>query len=275
MPKSAKREVNVAERLSEILKSLDNFLNYLQKENPEIFEDYIKALTNKFRSLLEKSDLTIQKQALQSLLEEIRSKTEVHSLYLLFAIQLMDISQNLSALNNNCNIDIYWTNHDKSSTYPAYYRALVLCEILGREKALEFLKRYIDTIVPTQVEPDLNVKDLDPFWKKWKQDPKAKNARPSHFIEFRLHRGKWGGKVFKCLIHDVMKPLNDPELSFITACYGDTAQIEAINPNFAFTRTKTLMQGDSFCDACLHDQRHVEKIEHPNEEFFNSLSMNT
>lgn len=275
LPENAKRDVNLDKRLSKILKSLDTFLIYLQKHKPKIYDKYLMTLQSKLRSLLVKSEISLQKLSIPIVQKSLRAHIELHTLYLTYAVQLMDLQQDLPSTNNSdSNIDILWINYDKSGVYPSYYRALVLCEILGREKAINFLKRYIDWLIPMQIKPDLKAKDLDPFWEKWEQNPKAKNARPSHFIEFRLHKGKWGGKVFRCLIHDVMKPLNDPELAFILACYGDKAQIEAMNPNFVFTRTKTLMQGDSFCDGCIHDKRHAERIEHPNEDFYKNLDLN-
>jgi len=66
-------------------------------------------------------------------------------------------------------------------------------------------------------------------------------------------------------------PLNDPELSHALTCCGDFSQIRAINKPFVLTRTMTLMRGDSSCDGCTHDRRHVEAIEHPNRKFFASL----
>lgn len=69
----------------------------------------------------------------------------------------------------------------------------------------------------------------------------------------------------------MLKEVNDPELTDVLACYRDTASFESMNPNFVFTMTKTLMKGDSYCDKCFHDKRHVKKIEHPPEEFWVNL----
>lgn len=68
-----------------------------------------------------------------------------------------------------------------------------------------------------------------------------------------------------------MKPFNDPELSYIVACYGDTTGVQAENPNFVLTRTTTLIKGGPYCDNCIHDKRHVSELVHPSNEFFKTL----
>jgi len=73
----------------------------------------------------------------------------------------------------------------------------------------------------------------------------------------------------------MMIPFNDPELAYLACCYSDKSGFEAENPNFAYTRTKTLIQGDPYCDGCWHDKRHVEKIEHPEEEFYINIDKKT
>jgi predicted ArsR family transcriptional regulator len=54
--------------------------------------------------------------------------------------------------------------------------------------------------------------------------------------------------VTKCPIADIAKALKLEKWGFIFHCMGDAAICEGYNPEIRFTRTKTLMEGDAYCD---------------------------
>jgi predicted ArsR family transcriptional regulator len=56
--------------------------------------------------------------------------------------------------------------------------------------------------------------------------------------------------VTKCPIAEIAKALNLEKWGFIFHCMGDAAICEDYNPKIRFTRTKTLMEGDEYCDHC-------------------------
>jgi hypothetical protein len=51
----------------------------------------------------------------------------------------------------------------------------------------------------------------------------------------------------RCLWAEIFRSLGEPELGFIF-CAGDEPAVKAYNPDLAFQRTKTLMEGDDLCD---------------------------
>ncbi len=273
LPEKATVNIDLIKRLLELSEALDNFLNYLKKQKLEIYDDYLVNLERKIDSFQVKPDKHNQELLMPILNKKIPSFTNLHKKYLTYAIHLLNLKSEILTKDNISDYEVFWSNQDKSGLYLAYNRALTLCDMLGRAEAINFLKQYVEHQNYNQPKPNLEAEDLDIFWETWKQDPTAKDARPSQFLEFRMHKGKWGGKTLNCHLHEVSKSLNDPELSHLLACYGDKSYVEAQNPNIVFTRTKTLIQGDPYCDACLHDKRHVESIDHPNEAFFQNLSL--
>ncbi|MGD9210015.1 MAG: L-2-amino-thiazoline-4-carboxylic acid hydrolase [Desulfobacteraceae bacterium] len=56
--------------------------------------------------------------------------------------------------------------------------------------------------------------------------------------------------VTKCPIADAAKAMNLEKWGFIFYCMGDEAICEGYNPDIRFTRTKTLMEGDAYCNHC-------------------------
>ena len=256
----AKIPVNLEERLRIYIGALAMFLEYLEKNKPETLDAYRAALKKKLDALVvNEEDLP----SIPGLDEEIQLYNELQTLYLGYSAQLLEIPAGISSKT----VELLWSNYLRSSLYPFYYRALTLCEVMGRDEAIEFLKAYIDATVYERVKPDLELEDLDHFWNA---DP-DEHPYPGNSIAFRISKGKQGGKVIRCMGHELLKPFNDPELTHIVACYGDTAQIQAQNPNFVFTRSTTLAQGGPYCDNCLHDKRHVSSVKHPGPEFYENL----
>jgi hypothetical protein len=55
-------------------------------------------------------------------------------------------------------------------------------------------------------------------------------------------------KVTECLWAKTYREANAADLGFLLTCYGDYALARGFNPKMRMTRTKTLMQGDAFCN---------------------------
>jgi len=156
----------------------------------------------------------------------------------------------------------------RARLFPMYYQMLALCDLIDRAEAIPFIEAYIEKWMAEQTKTDDSIEDPSRFW-----DALERPIHETGEIAARLHRGKIAFRIERCLWADVMQPLDDSELSHAFTCYSDSPQIGAINPNFVLTRTMTLMQGDPYCDICIHDRRHVESIEHPSHEFFDSLGI--
>jgi hypothetical protein len=54
--------------------------------------------------------------------------------------------------------------------------------------------------------------------------------------------------VTECLYAEVFKELEAEELGFLMVCNPDHAYAQTCHPQIKLRRSKTLMQGDSYCD---------------------------
>ena len=254
--------VNIPDFLSQIIGSLNLFLGKLKEAKPEIQTKFTDRLEKRLYFLISEPYMDFYLN-IPGLEEKIRELTNLEKLYFIYGFQFLGIPSEYSSEI----FETTWYASDKAFLFPSYHRALVLCEILGRKEAIEYLKEYIDSVHYERAEPDLDLKDLEYIWEYEDKE----DEHPSYGIGFRMNKGKIGFRVDKCVNYDVLKEVKDPELTHIICCYGDTAMFESKNPNFAYTMPKTLMKGDPYCDKCFHDKRHVEKVEHPPEEFWESL----
>ncbi len=258
---TAKIMVDVKNLISQHIAVLEEFLSHLQENKKKNYNEYLEAFVIKFSSLSSKVDEnTIQRL---NLANEMKIYSEYQKLYANYVISLLKIPENYSEEN----MELDWYNYEMASLYPFYYRALTLCDVIGKELAIEYLKDFINYLHYKRIKPNLELKNLDHLW----EEGESENPYPGDFIAVRFNKGKFAARVDKCIGHEVMNLLDDPELAYIVSCYGDFAKMEAQNPNFVFTMEKTLIAGDPYCTKCTHDKRHINKIEHPSNEFWENL----
>jgi len=55
-------------------------------------------------------------------------------------------------------------------------------------------------------------------------------------------------KVTECLWAKTFRDANAADLGYVLSCYGDYASARGLHPKMRLIRTKTLMQGDAFCN---------------------------
>jgi hypothetical protein len=259
-----KTELNLSERLPWLVGGLNVFLEKLQEKKPGIYDDYLIALEKKLLSLITGDVADLETISIPGVQESIQQYSVLQKLYFKHIIQLLEIPGG----HSSGTIELPWSKSLKAQLYPIYYRASVLCDIMGREEAIDYLKVYIDETRYEQIQPNLELEDLNHCWENWKEE---EGDFPSDAIVFRINKGRMGKRTNNCSWYEVMKPFEDSELSHIVACYGDTSGFQAQNPNFVHTRTTTLMEGGPYCDSCMHDKRHISEIEHPSQEFYQNL----
>lgn len=59
--------------------------------------------------------------------------------------------------------------------------------------------------------------------------------------------GRIGYHFTRCVFAEIFRELGEPELGFVL-CAGDEPWVTSYNPEIAFSRTKTLMEGADVCD---------------------------
>ena len=67
--------------------------------------------------------------------------------------------------------------------------------------------------------------------------------------------------VTRCRYAELYRALGIPELGAVFSCNRDGALIEGFNPDVAFTRTQTIMEGAPFCDF-----RYRRRLSHDSQD---------
>ena len=59
-------------------------------------------------------------------------------------------------------------------------------------------------------------------------------------------------RTTECLLAKTYKEINATDIGFILNCHPDFAKARVYNPKIRLKRTKTLMQGDSYCNHTFY-----------------------
>jgi hypothetical protein len=154
-------------------------------------------------------------------------------------------------------------NQDKKElTYTEYVRSRISNTVvlaremenaLGKEQAHEIIRNAFHKDMEEGVKEDLKdigpVKTFADFVRIEKEDNESPDFKKILALtyphesptELSLH-------VTKCLHAEAFKELNAEELGYLIVCNPDHAYAQACHPNIKLKRSKTLMQGDSFCN---------------------------
>ncbi|NPD89752.1 MAG: hypothetical protein HGN29_13655 [Asgard group archaeon] len=269
-------EFHLRNFVNRILLELNSFLEYLVNFHPDYFLPYVRVLGKEFSKIIaEKQDLP---EAVQSLLKNFRlQRRDGKELIVDFfrilrnkLIQVSKISLNLQKYyvsRRTKKMQITILDRVSGRIIPKYIMAVVLKEIMPREEALKFYKEYLEYLYIDGEKREPTMEMIEQMVELYESEYKE----TFNFTAFKIDQGKVGIKIEKCMTQQALEHLYngfDKEFGYLVGCYPDFLTINRMNESFVLTREKSLMIGNSYCDFCWHDKRLVEKVEHPEKEFW-------
>jgi len=146
-------------------------------------------------------------------------------------------------------------------TYEQYFQSLYLGTVelakafekaLGREKAFEITKNAAEKAGVRGIKNLLSTNPIKNF-EEFKTLLRGTNTSPlmEHVVTVTYPEEtptKLSCHITECLWANVFKEMNATDLGYIICCNPDFATAKAYHPKIKLERTKTLMQGDDYCD---------------------------
>jgi hypothetical protein len=121
---------------------------------------------------------------------------------------------------------------------------------MGSEKFVAMLKRVIDEVggrESAEYAKKLGKNDLAAYVQNMKKPGRFwSNVLTSQIVEDTPQAFEI--KVTECLWAKTYRDANAADLGYLLSCYGDYASARGFNSKMRMIRTKTLMQGDAFCN---------------------------
>ncbi len=121
---------------------------------------------------------------------------------------------------------------------------------IGSEKFTAMLKGIMDEYAYGQSADQakkLGRNDLAAFT----QDLRQPNPFWQHVVTYQIVEDTpkaFEVKVTECLWAKTLREAKAADLGYVLSCYGDYAGAQGFNPKMRLVRSKTLMQGDDFCN---------------------------
>ena len=146
-------------------------------------------------------------------------------------------------------------------TYEQYFQSLYMGtvelarafeKVIGKEKAQEITRKAAEEAGVRGIKQLVSMKPIENF-EDFKLMLKGTNTSPlmSHVLTVTYPEEqpkKLSCKITECLWAKIFKEMNAADLGYIICCNPDFATAKAYHPNIKLKRTKTLMQGDGYCD---------------------------
>ena len=265
--KSLTHEFEIDKVLRRPIEDMDYFLRYLNSNSPDIMEQVVNYLLKWAQSI--GSESTTPQKLFEVEAEFLQRYPELFSSLEKSILQLLNFSEYQDKIDDG-KVIILFTDYLKSYIIPAYQMAFALTTVLPRTTALQFYKDFIDYYVQENKDSfAYEVKNPEEEFEQMKKYPQATHD----IVLFLLEKGMIVNKITRCMWHELLSQFNDAEIAYAVACHIDFSKTICTNENIMLTRTKTLMQGDEYCDFCWHDKRFDDELKHPDSEFWEKTSL--
>jgi hypothetical protein len=164
-------------------------------------------------------------------------------------------------------LEVHISDQIRGDFYALFYIAYTSLEFFSREIVLALAKKWTD-----QLYHDIQDKITKAeTFEEMAEGSFGKGCLKTHNLVVKVENNRLYEKVTRCFWAEIYAELPDLELASLLECYGDFSKMQYINPNFALSRTKTLVEGFSYCDFVHYDKRIENEIRHPDEDFWKSF----
>ncbi|MGB8781089.1 MAG: L-2-amino-thiazoline-4-carboxylic acid hydrolase [Candidatus Bathyarchaeia archaeon] len=136
---------------------------------------------------------------------------------------------------------------------------------LGRKRAFGIIKKWAEKSGVESVKNQLSKKPIKKF-EDFKRFVKEENESPfwTHALTVTYPEEtpvKLSAHITECLWAKTFKEMNATKLGYVICCRRDFATARAYNPKIRLKRTKTVMQGDGYCNHTYYWKER--KLPHP------------
>ena len=251
------------------LQSYNHLLGVVKTQQLEILADYIANLKARCQQLITDKYLALREADVAPLitnLTHLKEQLALARLYLNYNFQLLKLPKRTRW--KRAKLTVTLRTFMRARYLPIYTNLQVLTETLPRDQAIQLFKEHINDYMRKRVaDMDDRYQTLDGL------------------REMFLQMGEWGvvgnvsevqdGKLIMrrdtCLHHALLEDIPDPELKYLTCCYGDYEGVRSFNKHFKLTMHHTLVNGDPYCDCVYYDTRITQDFTHPSKAFFDRI----
>jgi len=121
---------------------------------------------------------------------------------------------------------------------------------LGRKRAFEIVKKWAEKSGVESAKNQSSMKQIKKF-EDFEIFIKEESSLGTHVLTITYPEEtpvKLSCHITECLWAETFKKMNATDLGYVICCRPDFAMARAYHPKIRLKRTKTLMQGDGYCN---------------------------
>lgn len=251
---------------------IDLVTSFVELKQPEMKPKYLAALKKLLQEDLKDYHYNIEKFDLTEAKEELEILNDYPDIQEL-VVQLIcrDMNPKEDYQQEQGKYKLMLLDWLRAYLLWRFYRAKTFIELLGREEGIKFWKEIAVDLADFTLETSKErepIKKVADGWEKY-----GKEADDNALMDYTVVRYddyRVLVKFDQCGVHDALKYLKDPELTYLSYCYVGDVEDERTTKIRRRRRTHSLHL-DGFCDEFFWDNSVYPDAKHPELEFMKKL----
>ena len=251
---------------------VDSVVKFFKEINPSELSVYVSKLAANFQEAVGNYQFDSDNVDWEKIREElslIQNFPELENVVFLFICKTLQLPAEYST--DKGEVELLFIDRMKVGEHVSYYCVKTFVDIYGREEGTKIYKQIVPKLIREMREKDKTEKP---------EDPKEITIHEMHkrnlegwcksgladFSYYIFDDYKVVYRFDKCLIPEVLKEFNDPDLAYLASCYiGDNPE-RRVDSIIHMRRTQTL-QHSEFCDELYWNNYVHPEAEQPSLEF--------
>jgi hypothetical protein len=262
-------EVDLHSFMQKILARLDETVESLKRERPDLLEELTKKVVlawSESEGAAEIDRKTIIHDELEQEFPNLTGGRDfLHTALRFIQSHLKSQTAEVSTPGKKT---VLYIDREKAENLLFYNLIKILVDLLGRDEGVRAYVEAVDHIAEKRAMRDPDTTEIEEFKKKFTSS--LAESRGYTFAVANLDDGMILGKFDKCVVHESLKHVSDPELAYYVTCYTGMTIGNRRNKNIQMRRTQTLFSGD-FCDELYWDPKIHKDPEQPSLEVSKKL----
>ena len=274
--KEAKTKININEFMRKLFEKTETVIKYFQKLNQNRLDEYLLAFQKRLENEIRAYQYNINLFNLDMIKKDFKllnKYSELEEVIIYFISKFLELPKDLEKTEEE--MEVIYFNQRKAESYLSYYRVKAIEDILGKEEGTKLYKQIVEYLIKEMKEQDTREKPEDSM--------KITRIESRNFV--LEHYSKLGVANFtlgiyddykelyrfdKCVIHEVLKDLNDPDIAYLSSCYLRDSPTNNEGYTIHMRRTQTLHHSD-FCDELYWNNYVHPDAEQPTLDFTKNL----
>ncbi len=268
----AKSKINLFNFMKSNFEQTDSVIKYFYKLKPNKLGKYLLAFEKRLNDEIKEFQIDFDQFDIEKIEQNqsiLNKYPELEKVISNFLCKLLELPKGLNTTEEE--IDLRYFNIRKASSHLSYYRVKAIEDILGKEEATNLYKKIVKYLIKERKEQNPPEMPEDP------RKVTRINSRERIMKQYReLGVGDFTIVIFddykefykfdRCVVHEVLKDLNDPDIAYLSSCYSRDHPSNNEGYTIHMRRTQTLHHGD-FCDELYWNNVVYPNAKQPSLEF--------